>query len=176
MKTKKLTKVERRLIILKDVLSQIRSEQYKVTQGEYVKLPLALRRLVYNNPKRLTGQTCLLDKKTQCKVCAKGAIFLSIVRKENKVSVGELTSSRAMTSKYNILFGEENMNKVEAAFEKWYYLTPYGDYKSRPTNIFGDPRLKDEAITRFSAKYPDKTERLKAIIKNMIKNEGVFKP
>lgn len=172
-----MTKVERRIAILKDVLKQLKDEKYKAKTGVYVELPRDLwnlqRREAYEPASfpKSSAQTCLINSTKSCKVCAKGAIFLSLVRKENKVSLVDLMRTSVRESKTNRLFGERNLDKIEAAYEKWVYKD-IGSY-TRQKRSTGKLQLD---IQKFSNKYPDKRDRLVAIVKNAIKNEGIFKP
>lgn len=154
---KKLTKVQRRIEVLKDVLLQLENEKYKAEQGIYVKLPNSLSKLTRGiKTKHQQAQLCLLEEKDACEVCAKGAIFLSIVRKENKVLLSELHSGIVMTETNEELFGDGNMDYVERAFEGWKY-----DW--------------NDEIDQFHSKYPYHKDRLIAIVKNMIKNKGILR-
>lgn len=181
--TKRKTKGERRIEILKDALSQIKANKYKVTNGTYVELSPALEQIRRNitglsfySREDISAKECLLTSKDKkpCKVCAKGAIFLSLIRKENKVMMSKIYDGDVREESSNKLFGEANLNRMEAAFEKWYYKdndrVAYGSFSDIYTN------KRDETIVNFVKKHPKSEDRLIAIIKNAIKNDGIFKP
>jgi hypothetical protein len=191
----KKTKGERRIAILKDVLQQLKLEKFKATNGTYVSLPKILREKTYEEPE-LDAKTALLNCQGSCSVCAKGSIFLSQVRKENQVKLEELDwdmedASNKATKRVVNLFGGNNLNRIEAAFERWPYITEqYEDevfinYTSDSTHTKWNEfsgyyetinNKRDEKIVKFYNRYPDKTDRLKAIVRNAIKNNGIFKP
>lgn len=89
----KLSKTKRRIAICKDALEQIKLGLYKVKQGTYVYLlgDLADKADGASYFDNLDGKTCMLDAakdgKPYCEACAKGAIFASLVRKENNVKL-----------------------------------------------------------------------------------------
>jgi hypothetical protein len=180
-KVKAKTKVERRIEILKDVLAQLRLEKYKATIGSYIRLP---KELYAEKLEKASAQDTLLACTKACQVCAKGSIFLSTVRKENKLTLDELhwdnyDDTNRGTQRVIKLFGQANLDLIEAAFEKWLYKDdegeyhmddPYGDYDCYYGASDPDPKLE-----AFVKKYPDKTKRLEAIITNCIANKGIFK-
>lgn len=179
-KTTKKTKKQRRIEILKDALLQIKAKKYKITNGTYVELSPTLQKIErYASSAFSEGindvgaKECLLKDKKPCKVCAKGAVFLSTIRKENKVMMSQIYNSEVREETSNKLFGEANLNRMESAFEKWYYKDfgiGYSSYSNVNTNS------KDVAVFNFVKKHPKKDDRLIAILKNAIKNDGVFKP
>jgi len=179
------TKKQRRVEILKDALLQITKNKYTAVNGRYVVLPKDLRsledRVLIGCEEDRSGKECLLQTPNACKVCAKGAIFLSIVRKENKVQLTELANSEVRDEKSQKLFGKRNLDRIEAAFEKWRYFNKKDKeyYRSRKLYLnaaYYSGLQKDEQVTNFIKKYPKSKDRLIAILKNCIKNDGVFKP
>lgn len=175
------TKGERRIEILKDVLKQLKLNRYNATQGSYVGLPRELYILKSENPEA-SAQKVLLSTIKPCKVCAKGGIFLSTIRKENKVQICDLgweenDDTHEATNRVKNLFGKRNLDKIEAAFEKWTYVNSSNEYYKEERGLFADQtQVKDEKLSKFVKRYPNKTKRLEAIIRNAIKNNGIFKP
>lgn len=188
----KKTKKERRIAILKDVLQQLRLERFKATNGTYVSLPNELRGKIIEDGEDLDAKAELLKCTGTCKVCAKGSIFLSQVRKENRVKLVDLDwdmedEDNKGTRRVVNLFGGNNLNKIEATFEGWRYIYPDKDengfttYTADLSNFTWHDHnaiynQKDQKIEDFINKYPNTTDRLVAIIKNCIKNNGIFKP
>jgi len=166
------TKAERRVEILKDVLLQLKTERFLAQKGSYVNLSYTLETLRDDDGNK-DAKTCLLQDKGNCKVCAKGAIFLSLVRKENKVKMFELEDDDVREKRTNALFGEANMNLMEAAFERWPYEIG-GSYMENNW-INSDECKYHEEIEDFYDKYTISHHRLEAIVKNAIKNGGIFK-
>ncbi len=182
-KVKAKTKVERRIEILKDVLAQLRLEKYKATIGSYIKLP---KELYAEKLEKASAQDTLLACTKACQVCAKGSIFLSTVRKENKLTVSELywdqvDEDHRGTQRVIKLFGQANLDLIEAAFEKWLYKDEDGEYHIESPltfegSFYGSPLIEpDPKLEAFVEKYPNKTKRLEAIITNCIANKGIFK-
>jgi len=176
------TKAERRVEILKDVLKQLKLERYKATSGTYVDLSNSLTNLLEiddetgdytEDSRQIDAKECLLKDKGQCTVCAKGSIFLSLVRKENKVKLIELQDDDIREVRSNALFGEANMDLIEAVFEGWYYKRV--GY-CQTYSAYSEDAVFCENIYNFYTKYSTSTNRLVAIVKNCIENGGIFKP
>lgn len=158
---KKLTKKQMRVVIAKDALTQLRAEKYAATKGIYIDDNLlSSLRDTYNKEGNICAQSSLSSLK-KCKVCAKGAIYLSTVRKFNDVKLERFCNDS--TNKANEIFGETLLNKVERAFEKWTDM----DKRYIETN---------SNLNKFINKYPDRNIRLEKILLNIIRNKGVFKP
>lgn len=147
----KLTKAQQRVAVAKDALAQLKAEKYKATSGVFIDSGF-LNNLCYSDS---TDQAQpVLQNMGTCRLCAKGAIFLSTIRKYNKATVYELTHAHEDVS--NDLFGQDNLDRIEAAFECWSHV-------SWKACDFGDKYINDH-------------DRLVAILKNIIKNNGTFKP
>lgn len=161
---KKLTKAQMRVVIAKDALLQLNSEAYKAQKGIYIDDNL-LDKLKKKYHEKYINESAqpYLDNLKKCKVCAKGSIFLSTVRKFNDVNLRNFR----LDSEYKAddIFGEENMCKIEEAFELW-----------TNNDELGIP--KNTKLNKFIEKYKDSTsdERLRAILKHLIKNKGIFRP
>ncbi len=172
----RLSKKDKRIAILKDVLSLIRYNKIDVETGVYCDLELPkykVDRYSYEDsktPKVKELENSQLNKLIQsrqvkCTVCAKGALFLGHVDKTNHLKLGETdynVGEYEIMNKLDNLFDHFNIDLVEVAFEC--SNSGYLGYN-----------LSTKAVN-FGKKYDDDTERLKAIIKNMIKNEGIFIP
>ncbi len=102
-----------------------------------------------------------------CSVCAKGAIFLSYIELKNEITFDSLDLDR-FGSKSSVnadgericdllggAFTPDQLDLIECAFECW------------------DDDVLAEA---FGEKYDDPGKRMTAICRNIIKNNGVFKP
>ncbi len=173
----KKTIKERRIEVLKDALLQVKNKLYKVERRTYVLLSPTLQSIqndiTFERSKDLSAQECLLKDKKPCTVCAKGAVFLSLVRKENKVKMSVLDDNDVREEKSNKLFGQKNMDRMEAAFEKYIYMDSDGGLSSYSN---GGERKKDVVMYNFVKKYPNTKDRLIAILKNAIRHDGIFKP
>lgn len=109
-----------------------------------------------------------------CSVCAIGSIFLSYIRLKNKVPLDFLTPScfsgytcdkKAMLTKLRDAFSTNQMNLIEAAFEMM--------------SIELECNYDADSLARalaFGSRYTDDKKRLRAILLNVVKNNGEFKP
>jgi hypothetical protein len=166
--TKRLTKAEKRILIIKDVLELIKLGVAKIKTGVYCEIKKGLDKLEEG------GQFNTYLKKTVCRVCAKGALFLGHVDKFNNC---EVVKDGSYNYAYNIEatirkklldnFSHIQLDMIETAFEKKVMY----DY----TCLIRGRKLEEKCID-FGCKYRYPKDRLKAILKNMLKNNGLFKP
>lgn len=168
----RLTKAEQRVAVAKDALQQLRLAKYIAETGTYVGEKFKL--TIVDEPSfRFNDDDCIVggsnwddqakpllrSSSEPCAVCAKGALFLSTIRKFNKATVGDIVSEN-FTDTYK-LFGKANMDLAEIAFERW--------------SCYGTDGKKGKARD-FGYQYTHDHDRLVAILKNIIKNNGTFKP
>ncbi len=108
-----------------------------------------------------------VDSGYKCEVCAKGALFLSAVRKFNNFSLSDAQYGGlddCASSETRKIFGQNNADLIETYFEK-----------TDPYKLIKD----DEGYMldfRWSDGWKNDTERLVIILKNVIANKGTFKP
>lgn len=181
-KKAKLTALEaKRVAILKDALAQIKAEAYDVKSNNgYVRndnLHYNIERLcdmadiVAPKGEKTELQyfmNKLVNKEKPCEVCAKGAIFLSSIRKFNNLSLKEISGGGDIldsiaSDKVRQLFGRENADLMEEYFES-------GNPDHEDWDLDGNDLPEDPWI-----KISD-TDRLIRILKNAIRNKGIFKP
>ena len=195
-KKKPLTAIEiKRVAILKDALSQIKLKAYDVqaatgyvNQNNGSNLDNEIEKIaevceiIENKPADKVEFNKYFDKfinkQKPCQVCAKGALFLSTVRKFNNLSLQEakgydsLDSLARNGSKIADIFGKANIDKMEEYFEEDdLQLNKKGEEYDH-----WDANHNEDDFKKWSYQYPDDTDRLVAIIKNAIKNRGTFKP
>jgi hypothetical protein len=130
--------------LAKDVLAQLDKRLYKVKTGDYFNPYMYANYRALPDEADLKKNLPLVQKK--CEVCADGALFLSLVRKENNVTVEEGWNRKRLEDKIG-----EQTNLIEFAFEQSSMYYP-----------------------EF-AKYPPRT-RLRKIMHRIIKNNGIFDP
>jgi len=174
LKKKKVVKLtaleEKRVAIAKDAILQLKSEAYDARSSHgYVSLD-------YDSEQQLeaAAQSCelftgknsddmelnkLLDRlitpDKPCTVCAKGALLISSIRKYNNFSLQKAIDDNldsVASDEVRDLFGDENADRIEEYFEGY----------------DGDEKYLDE--------YPNDSERLIAILQNVVKNKGQFIP
>lgn len=171
---RKLSKEKQRIAICQDALQQIQKGIFIPTERTYVQDG------VFSD---LIGETetqqCLLTSNTRCQACALGSLFLSGVRFKNSVSGNELEEydNYGIKNYFNGLFDSSNLSLVECAFEKdeAFASGAYQRVYNYDTSKYVIHEITIKAID-FGKKYKKPKERLVAILKNMIKNKGVFKP
>lgn len=158
---------ERRLAVLKDVLESLRLEKYQAIRGTYISSTYRLKES--DLQKDLKDILPNIEKKT-CQVCALGSIFLSAVRKFDNYPTYKASD---LNGKY-ICMTQDDMHRhlvneklwtkrqlecIESAFE---------GYSCGGFNL---------SAVQFGRRHGDySTKRLKAIVRNMIENGGVFCP
>src|SRR6185436_16421694 len=115
---KKLTKSQMRVTIAKDALAQLRLEKYVATKGTYIDQNL-LNTLNFKYKETYEDKQAQpeLENLKECRVCAKGAIYLSTVRKFNDATICNFSTQAEI--KATSIFGENNLTKIESAFEEW---------------------------------------------------------
>lgn len=153
-KNKTQTKAQQRVAIAKDVLLQINLKKYTPSTGTYVATN-------DGNDGHTMNQGALRDKHAPaCTVCAKGALCLSAIRKFNSYggTAGKLGDDEGVMKVLKRFFGHRQTELIEAAFEEW------GDEGQAAQNY------RDKNNLFYDSKA------IVAIMKNIIKNGGTFKP
>lgn len=177
--TNKLTKVERRLAIVKDAILQLKLDVYKTGIYGYITLPSSILVEKRNSPgEQVQPLLCNLGKKEFCGVCAKGAIFLSTIRKEDNLLLVDLNNSGYVITDWltkDKLFSRKNLDLIEAYYESSTGILEAGKITWKNLDKI------EQSINKFVKKYPSnnrnvRTGRLLAILNNMVKNKGIFKP
>jgi hypothetical protein len=129
-------------------------------------------KLLTGKPANKVQFSTLMDKvittQTPCGVCAKGALFLSSIRKFNHFSLAESCeiNDRADES-VKELFGKHNADLIEAVFEDDFTIAKV-NFKDSEVDYYSD------FLELWVEKYPNPDNRLEAILKNLIKNRGIF--
>lgn len=162
--------------IIKDAISQINTNKFKIRQGRYmISLDSEGNDDSYGPPRDL--QTLLLrkDNTPVCQVCAKGALFASCVINTDKVKTSqEFEQEKFLKGKLSTWFSDKELDMIETAFEK----RPIVD-NNRVIFIYrGGAKYKTELgkkCVEFGKKYKKPTDRLLAILNNVLEN-GTFKP
>lgn len=162
---KKMTKAEMRVRIAKDVLAQVKADRLTPREQSYLifrgALPVDSHGYISNEDVDVRDTL----KGAKCQVCALGALFVAAVDRFNecqlpacRLSVGNRLDLTDYLAK---AFSATQMDAIEAAFEGQSYA--HGD-RDRVYN------------SRFVDAYDDSTERLRAIMRNIVRNGGTFRP
>lgn len=147
------TKEQRKMAraVAKDVLLQLENKMFIVDGGYYLDYPASV---MYGDDIKTANPEIIKN----CRVCAKGAMFVSRALLFNEYKFGDSVSYRVGDD-----FGRLNSDLIEGAFET---CTPASG---------NDTGLRDSAI-KFGKKYKNQRNRLKAIMQNVLDNGGVFRP
>lgn len=190
-----MTKVEMRIAIAKDVISSLKI--LNVVEGSFIEEHNSWGDISYDDRVlKLKGISKLKDSRIQaqqlkesCEVCALGACFLSSVKLNNKFKFkfsrqdpGSFSIQiKPLFEKLKQYFTVEQIFMIENSFEMGAgFLSDWDNVKKLKTF------LKKASFDRLYKKYywdavhfgnkyytePDK--RLEAIMKNIVKNKGLF--
>ncbi len=152
--------------IAKDVLAQIKLQQYVPNSGAYfydIEDP--------DNP--FTIAEDVLDKK--CKVCALGACIVSAARLFNQDTYEAKPMFSSINEKLNGYFDHKDLLLIEYTFEEGMYgaLADYGNHEWEKYYSTFDKVTRNAAIL-YGRSYHYSNERLVAIMRNIIRNKGSF--
>lgn len=172
------TSAQKRVLIAKDVIAQIKAKRFKARAGTWV-------RPVFRNGDELdmfdkfdeetaSVRELFLEKKIPaCECCALGAMFMSCTLYNNKTTVDSLldetmdfelivrSKTRSFSNGLAQFFTKPQLKLIEAAFESEYGA--FNDVCNDKTDLWYET-------------MPNDTKRLIAIMQNIIKNKGTFKP
>lgn len=170
----KLTEAQKRVAIAKDVIAQVKAGKYQPKTGLYVEMPRLKKADVGGDWQDVVKRT-----KT-CEACALGCALLSEVRLFNNFPITEdhkeiedeagysyLADSARWRDRLRAIFGAKQMSMIETAFECAECVDPRDD-----RDIF-DPELDRAGNFCFNM---DEGDRLLAIMWNIVRNKGTFKP
>lgn len=190
---------DKSLAIAQDVLEQIKF--MNVDTGAYLETDITLSAETAGKSLQ-KHMDKLLTKSKPCTVCALGACFLSHVNLFNQFKVPDnLTDKRyphidgwsgdcdEMFFMLRKSLGRKNMILIESAFEERDCTDHHTEDLVDPAEMVDDEWLRfygpidklvkaEEvaAAVAFGYKYDDSTNRLKAIMRNVIANGGEFMP
>lgn len=155
----RMTPEQRRVAIAKDVIAQIRADRYRVTTGEYFTA-----RDEDGEPLPRDRPEVVDDDRVRCDVCAIGSIMASGVRLFNREHT--LRYSHHVAAKY---FSSDQRALIECAFET------SRTFADRAGSLGRRHPLILEAVN-FGRSFALPSERLEAIMRNVIHNGGEFAP
>lgn len=161
-------KAQMRVRIAKDVLSTMRF--MTIGRGNFVKLTTDF--ILPEDSKKAAKK---LQKSKFCNVCALGACFISLVGIDNKFSsdwddLSGAPAGSTIQDRLSEYFDKEQIVLIENAFEQGTgYFTESNDQL-----VCGEVDTADAVA--FGEKFYDDAKRLAAIMKNIVKNNGTFKP
>lgn len=116
----------------------------------------------------------------ECSVCAMGGIMVGLTLRKNSLSLGELNqfdNEEEKSRKLLDIFTPMQIALIEAAFEGSY--TRFSSRLARSFYNIQEEDINEKVLAKaikFYAIYDEDSDRLKAIMKNIIENKGLFKP
>lgn len=189
---KKAGKAEKRVMIAKDVLVALKAKRIMPAVGSYY--PSILTRLSgAGAPLPWFVERAFLKEPTRlpigCRVCAKGAIFTAKLDRLNGVKVEDEFELNDPTPALLDLFSERQLYLIEVAYEgydgmylsmvqrrKRKYVTDTYTWKAGESQEVQQALKFAQVWSRENDTYWTKENRLKEIMKNIIRNKGKFVP
>ena len=171
---KSATKAQKRVMIAKDALAQITQGRIKVSSGIYFDANINIEGL----PSYFQLREIFHREEFSCKCCALGALMVSCTRYNNKVLVmdrkdftdlgGRILLGKKLRNEFDSIFSYSQMALIEFAFE---------DSDNSPISCYGENISKKvkEKVFNFVKNLRPRAKLIK-ILKNIIKNNGTFKP
>lgn len=175
------TKGEKRVMIAKDIIKQIKAGHIRPKTGAYIKLSK-------NKFVKTDGPLDQYFDKTPCNACALGSCFISLVTVGDKLKISDVANTDYdgdyfMTRIENDspwrdnlreIFPSLQLSMIESAFE----VSHMRDERDGDIGEIyqDDNRRTIKKSIMFGRKYVKSSDRLIAICRNIIKNEGKFKP
>lgn len=170
---KKATPEQRRVMLARDARKEIEKGRYNVDQGTFVRLPFDF----YDDVSAQLQPLLHDPQQPACTVCADGALFLSAIRFRNDCTVGHADSLDNRLPTELKEFSAAQRRLIEIAFEEGcgFYGVERGQTGDGDEFI---PTEADKQAAAWSGEHGlyDDTERLLAILTNIIRNKGTFKP
>lgn len=170
----RMTAAERRVAIARDVIDQIDAEKYRLGSCGYIedlKSNEDIDTLINDADTLKEVQVCdVINSMDSCQVCARGAMTLSAIRKFNKVTLDKFNpiemslSSDELEPIEDRFFSRKQTALIEHAYE---------GFEEAESDAITD--LEASAAARYGYSLGDDRDcRLKAIMRNIIRNNGQF--
>jgi hypothetical protein len=198
----KLSRSQKAIMIAQDALALLKNKLVSASTGQYVNLDKVISGNDYDISATSLEAKCGIFSKGRCTVCAKGALFVSTIMRTNQMSVGDLVNgdTESKVCDTEEIFDRRNFSLIETAFELHYsHELDEVENTDIDSDIIDAHLLGKEldpcgypilALTRtekrhyqlckdalaFGDKFLDETERLAAILINIIRNKGTFVP
>ena len=152
------------LAVAKDVLKLLAEYKLGVQCGRYLdaSLPDELDDIAYSDWDKVALQKAVPKIARFCTVCAKGAMVLAHLHLFDGIKI--LPGNYGTGDRATELFGTQG-HLIEAAFE----------CSNVSTELDNDDPSVSAAI-RFGSQYSNNRRRMRAIMQNIVRNNGVFKP
>lgn len=168
---KKMSQVEKKIAIAKDVIALIKAEVLNAEKG--YKYETFYKEMIEYTPDSQV-QSVLNDRieTVKCDVCAIGAVALAKIRIGNDCTKEDLGANESDNLIDNVsdIFDEAEMRLMEVMFES---VGMTDEAEEMVEEVYGDDTLWQAEA--FHQSYKDDNARLIAIMQNIIDNEGEIK-
>ena len=167
---KSLSAAKKRIAIAEDVIASLNTKQLTAATGDYIQLD--------NLSKDDDFQTALaLGQK--CTVCALGGLFTCAVKVKNAIETHDVDDSnyrdQEIKDYLDGIFTRDQLCLIESAFERKNHMDDgNNETEDEHGNVVYREPLK--SAIEFGSKYKTDKGRMIAIMQNIIKNGGTFKP
>lgn len=168
----RLSKKNKRIAIAKDVIAQIKAEKIYGAGGNFIRSAE-----LSNYLSKLRGKRSLQEllPNYTCAVCAKGALFYSDIINRNNYNVSTYFSIQNDDCVDKLdYFDKIQLDLIEIAFEGQTY--EHSDTTLRCASSNGNAYKIILGAINFGRKHFNGNDRLKAIMQNIIDNDGTFLP
>lgn len=168
----KLSKMDKRVAIAKDVIANLNSKKFIAKHGSYIE--------TIGDNKQI-NQFTLLD--TTCNVCAIGSLLTGRISRGNKLDINLDTllhiddfAGEEEIKLLKDLFTAKELRYIEYAFEGWNINDSFEftDKEIEKVEKFFDSYINRNANDYEIEKSRSDDKRLRAIMNNIIKNKGKF--
>ena len=174
MKTLTATNRRKAVAIAKDVVAQLRLKRLKASPGDYCRVEYDHMYEYFEdsvNRKDSFQKTFKKNKKVSCRVCAMGAVFIGYINRFNKVTNDEVNDPDPgdIIELVDDVFSEFQLRLMEMAFEgEWQDTKLVEDFSEK------EQENMERKAEQYYRKYPDPDQRLRAIMLNVVRNNGEF--
>lgn len=166
-----MSRMQRKVEIAKDVIANIHAKQLNVGMGSYVYPNKIDTEDLEVLQKYLPSQQIAQIMKPNCTVCARGSMMICKIAKFNDYDLKDINldgvDDSHTTQALKDAFTDKELYCIECCFELW------DEYNQRysPHGVV----IPNDVIDTW-AKIKDPTDRLLAIMQNIIDHKGAFKP
>ncbi len=164
-KFRKLPKRQQVVLIAEDVLRQLAVKRLVPEFGTYLSVDRDVEDAIDGGPERDLREILHEEK---CHVCGIGSLFVAALDRANGCTADDISSTdndSFMREYLERWFDESQLNMIEVAFEGRIIKSSYDDADDDT----------DRALA-FAKKTKTPMARLKAIMTNVVKNDGRFIP
>lgn len=175
------TTKQKRILIARDVLEQIKVQKIVPQTGSFIQLPY-----IYGIKGDDSLRETLMRETVSCDCCAVGSLFASCTLFNNEETISSangndigdiMTKGVKSANQLSEYFSRKQLILIEVAFETM--RRSYSGAAKEYDRFEGRFPLSQEEIKSaelFYSKYEGSESRLCGIMHNIIQNDGLFKP